>query len=360
MADSTSTIAASGGDYSTVQAWYDAKKNTAGTHTGNIKSGTYVGALLGVPSANVYFVLQAYNIGETDNRFKGIFNDSSPTYPIIGAATGSPYCISMDGQPGFTCSGLVFIANIAASITSVCGVNNKGASANSTLIIENCGFDIQGSYNSGMNVNGVLITNNSSYWVKTTVRCCVFRRIYGTTPATGTNDPCVASNIWSNSVVVAGNFLYVYNNVFNYTCANLSTSGSSAKKVSVEVNGVSLTTTCYNNYFCTPTTTGYGSVSKVAPIAFGTVPKSAWVAGTVPTIDIDYNGYQDSSATYPESNPHNQLSVVAADEFTNTTLATFDAHLKATTPKLGGKGYDLIANSKTNAPTTDIDGDPWT
>lgn len=103
----------------------------------------------------------------------------------------------------------------------------------------------------------------------------------------------------------------------------------------------------------------YSTGSVVYNNVVGTMAGLGSAAGFVSVqntdLDWDYNAASDTTAD-AGGGTNNINNVTPSDEFVDTTLATLDLHLK-TGGDCEDAGENLIDEGKTNAPTTDSDGD---
>jgi hypothetical protein len=339
----TSIIAASGGDYTTLQSWFYDKNNFIGHHIAQLKTGLYAGldTSTSLPTSSIdYFEIQAYQ-DETNISFKGIFNDSAPNYPIIYAAPGKTYCIDIAGQDSFTISGVVFYQHASSAImTAVYG-------AGENTLIENCGFDIETTYigSSTCTVSGVYCNNGTAYsW---TIRNCIFRNI----SATSTNPFCpqtIAVPIFIMKIGTPVGYLNVYQCVINKVYCSTAGGYQYSNGIIAGWAGEGLATaTVYNTYFCRPVIAGTGTPGLPLYVNYGDVLLAE-------TNDAGYNAIEVGGVL--ANTTGQRTDIVAADEFKNTTLATFDAHLK---PLSSFKNAGLDISAKPLAPINDIDGELW-
>lgn len=348
MADSTSVIAPTGGDYTSLSAWY-AAKNTAGTaghHIAQVKAdGTniYAGTTFGSPAftetSSNYFEIQAYNVGGTDNRFKGTFK-ATPDYPRIGP-------LVFTDHKYFRVSNIVVHATATYYNTVGTLVGIDGTFEN--CLFDSCGFDVQatssGTAKSDLFVYGFRLSSvGSSSQPIATISNCVFRQISGSNTKNDKQTEVYPVYVY---IGASGSTVNVYHCVFNTTSATVDSGGAAG----VCINGKTVgTLRVYNCLLMNPT-----AATKSAKIASGNMSIGSWVASSPqPTFDCGYNA---TDGTGIEQGSNNQTSVTLSNEIQSTTYATFDAHLKSTSPKMKGNGSDL--SGKPSIPTYDVDGDLW-
>lgn len=319
------TIQASGGDYTSPQAWYDA-------HAGDITSdpgAPYIGEMAAetfsvnlffdgsTTDADHYFHLRA----QAGCEFTGDFDGA---YPLI-RGEGS-HTVILDTRDAYTRLEH-FCVGGGGSGTYVFGIRIGGRN---TLL------DGVGVYNFGItSAHSTLLV--AGVWVlaactSLTIRNCSIGYVWGTNTKEG-------EGAYIRGIMVVATdttktyAIYVYNNaVQDLTGAADGT--AFARGIEVHTSeGVSGTATVGNNCI--------GSLN--ADAVAGVYSEGSVTLISKNNATIDTTGGDDS-----------QDNITPADEFVDVTPATLDLHMKS-----GGQcdanGLNLIAGGYTDAPATDCD-----
>jgi len=319
------TIQASGGDYTTPQAWYN-------DHAGDITSDAnapYIGEMAAetfasssdldmqtsTTDATHYFHLRAQSGYEFDGDFDG-------SHPVIASAV-SPRIYA--GDDYFRCEHIVVDGTGTASANTT-GIEVRG----DNCLLDGVGVrDIVGNSSSGsMNVYGIY-----SYGENNTIRNCAVGNTWAQTTKSSGN--AYAYAIYARNVS-SGN-VYLYNNAVEYVYSR--NTASSARSYSHGIVGAIYTA---GTAYCINNVVGTQNANGGTALAIST---------TSGKDDRKYNATTDTSG-----GTNSQDSITPADDFEDTTLATLDLHMK-TGGDCEDNGYDLLDNGYTNAPEYDCDDD---
>jgi hypothetical protein len=309
------TIQASGGDYTTPQAWYDAHK---GDITGDVNA-PYIGELAAeifpgftmnesVTDSTHYFHLRAQAGVKFDGNFAG-------SYPLLNSTISSGIISCGDSYSRFE----HFVVGNTGTLQDL----THGMVFNSCtgIVADTVGvFEITTSRHSTAATQHGFSLNDSSV----TLHNCVIANLDLTNIKDTEPASCVGISCLSGST------LFAFNCAIHGLVASATETGT-ATTVGIEVsNGIA---EIINNVIGTLTGDLTAGVNAINPIY----------------TDIQYNATTDMTG-----GSNSQDNIIPANEFADITPATLDLHLKA-----GGQcdsnGFNLIENAYSNAPTEDCD-----
>jgi hypothetical protein len=313
------SIQASGGDYTTPQAWYDAHSgditNDANApYIGEMAAESFTGLNMAVSttSSTKYFHLRA----QAGAKFNGNFAGS---YPLLNISPSSGAGIITCGD-----SYTRFEHFVVGSTGPLPNLTHGIALSNCTgIVADTMGvFEIDVTRDSTNALLHGFSLNNSS----AVLHNCAIANLTLTNVKDGELARCVGA------ACLSGSTLSVFNCAVHGLASGAAGTGT-ATTVGVEVsNGI---LEAINNVIGTLTGDLTIGVNPINPISS----------------DVQFNATTDTSG-----GTNSQDNIVPVHEFKDITPATLDLHMKKWS-QCEGNGFNLIAGSYSNAPTEDCDDD---
>jgi hypothetical protein len=329
-----------GGDYTTVQAWYNAHagditSDTNAPYIGELMPGTHTGGLdmtSSTTSSTRYFHLRA----KVGSRFDG---DFAATYPVIKTDGSGPIVNITDNY--FRMEHIV----VGSSSSVTYGIKATGAT---NLLLDSVG--VYNIVNSLGDLNGIHITDSGSSCI---IRNCGIGYLRATA-SDSSNRTCVGILVTETG---GTNLVEITNN----SLSNLTASSDSGDATAYGIRVTDIETAyVINNVVGTLTTSTSGSDTEA----------SVSISGVGAATNQNNAG---TEAAVGGTNAVN--SIIPAVVFEDVTSATLDLHLKDGAPgNVGAAGVNPIryaginlgqSGLNLNPATTDADGEtrttelPW-
>ena len=313
------SIQASGGDYTTPQAWYDDHSgditaDANAPYIGEMKAEQFTGNLLAngsTTSATKYFHLRAQSGDEFDGDFDG-------SYPYFDGSIA----VVQSNDDYFRCEHIV-VKDRTSSGDTCYGFNPAG----DYHLYDGCGvLNLETGGSGNVECAGFFLSTLADFC---TIRNCAIGDIHAKTTGSGKTADADGIRISSSAPTKT---IYIYNNSIH----------------GIRATDVDSTTTTRGIYIQNHDT----AFVQNNAVSVESADSSTCISVTTDNVnDTDYNATTDATA-----GTNGQDNITASSEFVDTTLATLDLHCKT-----GGDCEDnarnLIDDSYTNAPTEDCDDD---